>query len=358
MPPQRIKVDAARPDDAHVAAAVDALRCGRRIALPTETVYGFAAVPEDEASVAALRELKGRDAAQPFTFHIGNRAQLDALAMPPPPRIARLIERYWPGPLTLILPGRHAPTVGVRMPAHGFTQRVLDAFPHGLFLSSSNRSGEPELVDPDAIARAFPALDALFDSGRSPLGRASTIVRLAGKALEVVREGILTRDEIFRAAAASCLFVCTGNTCRSPMAQALARARAARALGVPPAGLPARGLVLRSAGISTFGGMPASETAERALAEIGLDLSAHVSTQLTAADARRAARIYCLTGAHREQLLEMVPDVADKVALLAGSGEDIADPFGGPLEVYRETRERIDAAIARRLPEIVALADA
>lgn len=358
MPLERIAVDGERPDPARVDQATSALQQGRCVVLPTETVYGFAAVPDNAAAVAALRSSKGREAQQPFTYHVADRAQVEAVAQPLHPRVQRLVARFWPGPLTIIVAGRIAPVVGLRMPAHGFTRAVLRAFPHGLFMTSVNRSGEPALLEPEAIAAGFPSIDLLFDAGRPPLGKASTIVRAQQGRLTVEREGILTRNEILRAAAATCLFVCTGNTCRSPMAEALARSKAARALAVPVAELRERGLVFGSAGISTFGGMPANEGAERAMEEIGIDLRAHVSTQLTAGLAERAARIYCLTAAHRDRLVELLPEESvAKVALLGGE-HDIADPFGGDLSTYRSTRDVIAAAIDARLDEIVALAEA
>src|SRR5262249_9209991 len=146
------------------------------------------------ASVARLRAVKGRGARHEFTHHVASAAALAALAPEPPPRVQRLMARYWPGPVTLVLPAHDGHTVGVRVPAHPFTAAVLAGFPRGLFLSSANRSGQPPLAGPAEIAAGLPEVDLLFDAGPPALGVASALVLCVGTELQVAREGTLTRD--------------------------------------------------------------------------------------------------------------------------------------------------------------------
>jgi protein arginine phosphatase len=352
-----------RDDDLGLQSrAIAAIGRGELVALPTETVYGVALRPGDRAAVAAVQGMKGRAESTPFTFHLADRQGLDRLAAPPVPRVERLLQRYWPGPLTIVLSalpeapvlpgGATDGTVGLRLPAHPFTRGVIAACGGSLWLTSINRSGEPPLCDPEVIARDFGRhLALIVDAGPSPLGNASTVVRATGSKLEVLREGILSAEEVLETAARTVLFVCSGNTCRSPLAEAIARHELASALDVPEGDLPALGIAFRSAGTSTLSGVPASPGSIAVAAESGLDLQAHRSVLLEPELCARASRIYAMTGSHAERIAALVPEVAERTHLLDPEGRDIADPFGGALAEYRVARGQITAAVRARLQE-------
>lgn len=341
---------------ADVPALVDdvvaRLRRGELCALPTETVYGLAVLPSHRGGVERARAMKGRPSDQPFTWHIAEREDLQPLVADVPHTARRLLDRYWPGPLTVVLPARGGGTAGVRLPAHAFTRQVITAAGEPLWLSSVNRTGEPPLLDPALIAeRHGDELSLVVDDGPSPLGMASTIVRKTGPRMEVLREGILSAAEVLRTAADLVLFVCTGNTCRSPLAEVLARDATARALGVPPAEVLAYGVQFASAGISTMDGVPASEGSLAAAAEVGLDLTDHQTRQLDPELVDRADLVFCLAASHRQAILAEVPEAAPRVRMLRPDGLDITDPYGGELSGYRRVRDEIRAAIGARLPQ-------
>lgn len=132
------------------------------------------------------------------------------------------------------------------------------------------------------------------------------------------------------------VFVCTGNTCRSPMAEGLFRALDGEAR---------TGLAAASAGMFAHDGLPASENAVKAAAELGADLSAHRARQLTPEIARQAKYLVCMTAAHYDRLVQAMPWAEDKVFTLAP--DDIADPFGGDLETYRACAAQLKDAVER-----------
>ena len=130
------------------------------------------------------------------------------------------------------------------------------------------------------------------------------------------------------------IFICSGNTCRSPMAEGLFRARG---------GEKKTGLTAASAGLFTQNGLPASPNAVTAARELGADIAGHRSRMLTPELVREARFLVCMTGAHYDRLCELFPDCADKIFTLLP--EDISDPFGGDLEIYRRAAAEIKAGV-------------
>ncbi len=137
------------------------------------------------------------------------------------------------------------------------------------------------------------------------------------------------------------LFVCTGNTCRSAMAEGICRALA-KERGVP--------VNVASCGLAAFAGDPASENAIRAAEEYGADLRMHRARPVNPWLVAEADAIYCMTAGHRDRLCRLYPEALDKTFLLREDG-DIPDPWGGDLETYRAAARVIADAVERRLPE-------
>ena len=195
--------------DGWLSPALEHLGGGGVVAVPTETVYGFASALREDA-VDRIYALKGRsgEKALPLQTDSLERALAWGFALSPPARW--VAERFWPGPLTLLLhrpatcPDWFAPgasLLALRIPDHPVITQLIAAWDAPLAVTSANHSGKPECPDASALAHAFPdAGDLLIlDGGPSPGGIASTVVDVSGPEPRIIREGPITREDILAA---------------------------------------------------------------------------------------------------------------------------------------------------------------
>jgi protein-tyrosine phosphatase len=340
-----------------------ALARGALCALPTETVYGLAARADRPEALEALRVLKGRPSELTFTWHVAERGVVERF-QELRPLARRLSERYWPGPLTLVLHGvpaglegvARAGWTGLRLPAHAACTGLLSACDFPVVMTSANPHREAPLTRAEEVAARFDgALELVVDGGPSRLGEASGVLALGKGRFELMREGLLRLEDLRRTAGLRIAFVCTGNTCRSPMSEALARAlltERLQAAGAGKAGLATFGFELLSLGILAAHGAPASTGAVEVMAERGIDLRAHRSRPALPEALLRCDRIYGLTAGHVEALRATLPPGRHPpLELLDPTGNDIADPLGGPRAGYLRSLTEIERALRVRLDE-------
>jgi tRNA threonylcarbamoyl adenosine modification protein (Sua5/YciO/YrdC/YwlC family) len=212
------------PDrEAMVHRAAQVLTEGQLVGFPTETIYGIAAAAWVPEAVERLAASKERQDQKPMALAIRGPHEVP-LWIPHLGKIGwRLARRCMPGPITLVCdvsddeePGHRLPdnvrqwvcpkgTLGLRSPAHEAIQQVLQLLPGPVLLTSANPSGETEATDAFQVARTFENhLALIIDDGPSPLGRASTVVRIQGDSWKVIREGVLHAGDLQALAARKC----------------------------------------------------------------------------------------------------------------------------------------------------------
>jgi protein-tyrosine phosphatase len=272
---------------------------------------------------------------------------------PVPAAAQRLIQKFWPGPLTIVFPTPDGKGVGIRFPNHKVAREILRRSGVRAGVPSANLAGRPPALSGEEVVRDFGGkVDVIVDAGPTRQKGASTVVRVQGTKVEVVREGAIPRSVVEEANVVTLLFVCTGNTCRSPMAEALARKLLADRLRVKEEDLSGRGFRVVSAGTAAGHGGAATEEAEQAVRKYGADLSRHESRPVTVAMVEEADRVYVMTPRHKGVLVEWMPEHDGKIQLLDPKGRPIDDPIGGSAEVYRDCARHIHDSLQERLKEI------
>ena len=368
MPPVVINLRKTEDSRDVVHRAVQTLAEGKLVVFPTETVYGLAASARRADGVRRIFEAKGRAHNAPLALAI--RSVEDALDYAPSlgVKAQRLARRCWPGPITLVV--KHggdesllrqlpdevraavAPNgeVGLRVPAHSAVLDVLHMLAGPIALTSANVSGQPDAVTAEEAIRSLGShVGLVIDDGPCRYGQPSTVVRARDDSYECLREGVVPASALERLASMLIVIVCTGNTCRSPMAEALLRKLVAEQLGCKIEEVEQRGVLISSAGVSASPGGGAAPEAIATMKQRGLDLSRHESQPLTEKLVRQADVIFALTGAHRQAIVRRWPEAAPRTLLVQPDNTDIEDPIGAPAEVYEQCALTIEDALRKQV---------
>jgi protein-tyrosine phosphatase len=335
--------------------AVRALHAGRAVVFPTQTSYVAVA---RAASSEALGRLRERHSSS-FPPALAVRGEPEALKWAPALSVVgrRLARRCWPGPVVLAVAGAVPDSLpeGVRALVCGSGGLRLWTPDHETLLETLYQVEEPVVVagvagNPEELAaQSWDDVELIITDG-IPSGQVPTIVRLDGDQWAVVRPGIVPQDEIARHTNCLIVFVCTGNTCRSPLAEALFKKRLADRLGCTVEELPARGFSVLSAGVAAMMGAEAAAEAVEVVRSYGADLAQHRSRPLSVELAAQADSLIGMTGSHVTTMREYYPRLAVEPRLLSPSGEDIADPVGCSRDVYEECARQIWQALEPLLP--------
>jgi L-threonylcarbamoyladenylate synthase len=194
------KVDPKAPSAAVIAHAAGAIRDGLLVAFPTETVYGIAANLLDAKALDRLYEVKRRFKGKPFTVHIADVKMIRDMGCPVSKKARRAIDKFWPGPLTIILKSKDGRKIGFRMPANKVALELISASAVPVVAPSANISGAKPPTDAKEVLRGLSGkIDILVDSGPTDVGIESTVVDLTVIPPAVLREGAIKRAAVMKA---------------------------------------------------------------------------------------------------------------------------------------------------------------
>ena len=320
--------------------------------LATDTVPGLACLYRSPTDAAALAACKGSDPGRPFSLHFRDAAALAAYLPHCPPGFPAWVEQQLPGPQTALIP-RHWtsfaeqdwpwPWVGLRIPK---SQAFLDAtqgFTGPVLATSINAPGELPLYGSALVSwlEQHPEIPFGIDPLAISSAQASSVIQF--RPLPYLLRGTTNIPEM--QPGHPVLLLCSGNTCRSPLAAALLRRGLAQAWTIAEDRLPGLGWQIESAGTGAKPGQMASQGSARVALDLGFSLEAHRSRSL-ASVATPNLHILALAESHLQSLPK---EWAIRAELLDPDGNDIADPFGGNASVYQEMAAQLQAAIDRRL---------
>ncbi len=338
-----IKIDADNPDINNIKLAAEIVKSGGLVAFPTETVYGLAALTTDPIALEKLRYIKQRQEEKKFSLCVHSIEQVEGIIDDITSFVYKLIEAFWPGPLTLVLTSAQGETIGFRMPDHPVAQMFLKEVNAPVFAPSANFAGaNPPNTAEQVMAYFDGKIDAVIDSDPTETGIASTVLQINNDGYKVLRQGALTEqmiDNIYKHK--NILFVCTGNSCRSAIAEGLMKKRVKGN----------KSICVSSAGVAAFNGMPASHDAIAVMRKYGVDITGHRARRVTNEMIKVADYILVMDNSHRDFMFDRYWRVKKRIYLLKEFSKEkagklgIEDPIGRSVSFYEEVAEVIEQSI-------------
>lgn len=346
---QIFKVDPFEPELDKIKFAAEILRGGGLVAFPTETVYGLGANYNDKEAVDRIYQVKKRPRAKPLSLHIADREMVFEYASSVPQDAYKLMYRFWPGPLTIILNAKSGGSVGFRFPRNQIAYSLIKEARVPVVAPSANISDQPPPKTANEVLKYLQGdIEVVIDGGKTALGIESTVVDLSKETCQVLREGTITPSAIKKAIETKfILIVCTGNTCRSVMAGELLRRM-----------LKDRDdIEILTAGLSAIPSAGPSSVVSQLMKEQGYDVTNHIARKLTDDLIYMSDIIFAMEGLQKDRIIERVPEAKDKVFLLKEYGQktpvadpdgmDIPDPIGMPLDFNKHIFDIIKRSIER-----------
>lgn len=325
-------------------------RGGKIVAFPTETVYGIGVPASKKEALEKLYRIKGREREKPFAYHIGDWDQLAFLNVVRNPAFRHLSKRFWPGPITLVVSSNTGEKIGIRYPRSLPTCTLIVSTGEPFLATSANRSGEPSPKTAEEVLRTLGnQIDYVIDAGPCELGVDSTVIDVTVHPPQVLREGAelaavrqaIGEIEEGKIPRKKILIVCTGNSCRSPMAagllrEGLRRKKLEREIEISTAGILARD-----------GGMVTSE-AILVMKNREIDISGHRSRACRREDVLEADLVLAMSQEHSDFLTGLVSGIKEKIKVL-----DVKDPIGLGIPIYEEVVQDLEKKLKTEWEEIV-----
>jgi tRNA threonylcarbamoyl adenosine modification protein (Sua5/YciO/YrdC/YwlC family) len=336
-----------------VLMALSALKRGKIIAFPTDTVYGMGCSATSENAIKRIYKIKKRDIKKPLVLFIKNKNTLSEYTEKIPGAAEELISKFWPGGLTIVFKAKESTpliteygTVGIRIPKDEKLIEILNKFPHPLATTSCNLEGRPTLEEPKKIEDIFGNdIELIIGKARRD-GMQSTVIDVSTSPPTILRKGKIGVYEIgemtpiklgegirFRVT-----FVCEANLCRSPMAEGIMR-NMCKSVEVTSCGM-----------VASCGSSP-NKLACEVMKEIGIDIKDIKTQTVSQRLIEESDLILCMENYQKRTIIEMVPSSQEKVFLLKGfkseNEDEVPDPVGMGIATYRRCRDEIRQEVER-----------
>ncbi len=332
-----------------IKKAVDVLSRGGIVALPTETVYGLGGLVDKNEVLNKLYEVKNRQEDKPFSYALFSADKvINNYFQTLPPFGYRIMENFWPGPLTIIYYIDGNQKLGIRIPSNVITREILKELNFPVYLPSANLSGEKDSVTAEEVQTVFDGkIDLIVDGGECSKNQPSTVIDLTFKPFKILREGnIKEKDLALTFIKKRILFVCTGNSCRSPMAEYLLK----KYLGQVKPYASSRYEII-SRGISTFSGLYAASNVITILKDKeDIKVEGFVSKKIDRNILLSSDFIFTMEDRQSKYILEFEPTTEGRVFNLKKFlpsiiEKDIPDPIGKDHCFYEKVYTTLKEAI-------------